>query len=85
MFYLVLKSIEQRSKLITVLKENGFHAVFHYLSLHSSEFYKDKHDGRALNNSDKFTDCLLRLPFYYELEKNDIFNIMEVIKKQMVC
>ena len=85
MFYLVLKSIEQRSKLITVLKENGFHAVFHYLSLHSSEFYKDKHDGRGLTNSDKFTDCLLRLPFYYELEKNDIFNIMEVIKKQMVC
>ena len=85
MFYLVLKSIEQRSKLITVLKEKGFHAVFHYLSLHSSEFYKDKHDGRVLNNSDKFTKGLLRLPFYYELEKNDIFNIMEVIKKQMVC
>jgi len=80
MFYVVLKNIEQRSKLITVLKEKGFHAVFHYLSLHSSEFYKDKHDGRKLSNSDKFTDCLLRLPFYYELEKNDIFNIMEVIK-----
>jgi dTDP-4-amino-4,6-dideoxygalactose transaminase len=85
MFYLVLKNLDQRAKLISKLKENGFHAVFHYLSLHSSEFYKDKHDGRALSNSDKFTNCLLRLPFYYELEKNDIFNIMEVIKKQMVC
>jgi dTDP-4-amino-4,6-dideoxygalactose transaminase len=85
MFYLVLKNLDQRAKLISKLKENGFHAVFHYLSLHSSEFYKDKHDGRGLTNSDKFTDCLLRLPFYYELEKNDIFNIMEVIKIQMVC
>ena len=85
MFYVVLENIEQRSKLILALKEKGFHAVFHYLSLHSSDFYKDKHDGRALSNSDKFTNCLLRLPFYYELEKNDIFNIMEVIKIQMVC
>jgi dTDP-4-amino-4,6-dideoxygalactose transaminase len=81
MFYVVLKNIKQRAKLISALKDKGFHAVFHYLSLHSSEFYKDKHDGRKLSNSDKFTDCLLRLPFYYELEKNDIFNIMEVLKK----
>ena len=80
MFYVVLENIEQRSKLITVLKEKGFHAVFHYLSLHSSEFYKDKHDGRVLNNSDKYTNCLLRLPLYYELDFKDIENMIEVIK-----
>ena len=79
MFYVVLENIEQRSKLITVLKEKGFHAVFHYLSLHSSEFYKNKHDGRALSNSDKFTDCLLRMPLYYELDFKDIENIISVV------
>ena len=81
MFYVILENIEQRSKLISALKEKGFHAVFHYLSLHSSDFYQDKHDDRILNNSDKFTNCLLRLPFYYQLDEKDVFNLTEEIKK----
>jgi dTDP-4-amino-4,6-dideoxygalactose transaminase len=81
MFYVVLENIEQRSKLILALKEKGFHAVFHYLSLHSSDFYHDKHDDRILDNSDKFTNCLLRLPFYYELDEKDVFNIIDEIRK----
>jgi len=79
MFYVVLKSIEQRTALIERLKANGFHAVFHYLSLHASDFYRDKHDGRALPNSDKFSDCLLRLPLFYELDETDIHNMVQNI------
>jgi dTDP-4-amino-4,6-dideoxygalactose transaminase len=67
MFYLVCKNATQRTELITHLKNKGILAVFHYLSLHSSTYYKDKHDGRALPNSDKFTERLVRLPMYYEL------------------
>lgn len=67
MFYLVLPNTEQRQALIMALKSKGIHAVFHYLSLHLSPFYKDKHDGRSLPNCDRFADCLVRLPFYYEL------------------
>jgi dTDP-4-amino-4,6-dideoxygalactose transaminase len=71
MFYLICNSFKDRTKLIAHLKDNGISAVFHYLSLHCSEYYKDKHDGRELKNCDKFSDCLVRLPFYYELsEKN---------------
>lgn len=81
MFYLVCQSLEQRTKLIEGLKENGIYAVFHYLSLHSSPFYKDKHDGRILKNSDKYSDTLLRLPMYYELEIEDVCNITSVIKR----
>jgi len=80
MFYLVLENIGQRSKLISALKEKGFHAVFHYLSLHSSDFYRDKHDERTLDNSDKFSNCLLRLPFYFELDEKDVFNLIEEIR-----
>ncbi len=79
MFYIVCKSIEQRSSLISKLKENGFHAVFHYLSLHSSPYYKNKHDGRDLICSDKFTDTLLRLPLFFELEEKDINSIVDLI------
>jgi dTDP-4-amino-4,6-dideoxygalactose transaminase len=79
MFYMVLQSIEQRTALIARLKENGFHAVFHYLSLHASDFYKERHDGRALPNSDKFSDCLVRLPLFYELENETIDKIITII------
>ena len=78
MFYLVCNSIAQRTALINHLKQNEILAVFHYISLHSSPFYNEKHDGRILENSDKFTDRLLRLPMYYEL---DVENVVLIIKK----
>lgn len=80
MFYLVCNNLEERSALIKHLKENNILAVFHYLSLHSSEFYKDKHDGRELPNCDRFADCLVRLPLFYELAIDDIYSIQNVIK-----
>ena len=67
MFYIICHSLEIRSALIAYLKEKGILTVFHYLSLHKSDYYKTKHDGRILINSDNFTDLLLRLPLYYEL------------------
>ncbi len=70
MFYLVLKNNEQRNLFIQKLKQENVLTVFHYLSLHSSEYYKLKHDGRILKNSDNFTNCLVRLPFYYELNSD---------------
>jgi dTDP-4-amino-4,6-dideoxygalactose transaminase len=76
MFYLVCKDLEQRNKVIDKLKSNGILAVFHYLSLHKSPFYIDKHDGRNLVNSDRYTDCVVRLPFFYELE-NDTINFIK--------
>ena len=72
MFYLVCKSLEERSALIKYLKENEVQAVFHYLSLHSSPYYLDKHDGRPLPNCDRYADCLVRLPMYYDLSEKDV-------------
>lgn len=74
MFYLVCKTAAQRTAFIAHLKKEDVLAVFHYISLHSSPYYKEKHDGRALPNSDKFTDRLLRLPMYYELDVNSVVN-----------
>jgi dTDP-4-amino-4,6-dideoxygalactose transaminase len=81
MFYLVCNSLEDRTKLIAHLKDNGVLAVFHYLGLHTSDYYKNKHDGRVLKNCDKFTDCLFRLPLFYELKQNDIKYICDIIKR----
>ena len=76
MFYLICKNLEQRNQIIKKLKENNILAVFHYISLHKSEYYADKHDGRILLESDRYTDCLLRLPLYYEVDTEKIINIL---------
>jgi dTDP-4-amino-4,6-dideoxygalactose transaminase len=79
MFYLVCNTLEERTNLIKYLKSNEILSVFHYLSLHKSDFYADKHDGRELPNSDYFTDCLVRLPFYFELSLDKIDFIIDKI------
>ena len=79
MFYIVLPSLEARTALIKYLKESGVGAVFHYLSLHSSEYYKDKHDGRALPQCDRYADCLVRLPLFYDLTIEEVNHICDLI------
>ena len=79
MFYLLCNTIKKRSKIIKMLKENGIMAVFHYLSLHKSPFYRSKHDGRELPESDRYSDCLLRLPFYFELNDSEVTKIVKII------
>ncbi|MFZ3404804.1 dTDP-4-amino-4,6-dideoxygalactose transaminase [Aeromonas salmonicida] len=80
MFYLVCSNLEQRTALIQYLKDNEVHAVFHYLSLHTSEFYQDKYIGCPLLNSDYFSDTLVRLPLFYELTNEQVDYICSQIK-----
>ncbi|HTA81409.1 MAG TPA: dTDP-4-amino-4,6-dideoxygalactose transaminase [Bacteroidia bacterium] len=80
MYYMVCNSLEERTQLLAQLKSKDIHAVFHYLSLHNSPFYKDKHNGTPLPNCDRYADCLLRLPFYYELDDQLIDLVTDEIK-----
>ena len=79
MFYLVCPSLEARTRLIADLREKDILAVFHYLSLHSSPFYAPKHDGRALPQCDRYADCLVRLPMYYDLSLGDVETVASAI------
>ena len=81
MFYMVCRSLKERTALIERLKEKGILAVFHYLSLHSSPFYLNKHDGRALPFCDLYADRLVRLPLFFELEDSDVDLICAEIKE----
>lgn len=80
MFYFICRNLEERTKLLSYLKENGILAVFHYLSLHLSGYYQ-KHSNSipSLPNSERFEDCLLRLPMYYELTDSQVHQIFEEI------
>ncbi|MCX6158513.1 MAG: dTDP-4-amino-4,6-dideoxygalactose transaminase [Ignavibacteriae bacterium] len=81
MFYVVCKNEDERDNLIKYLKENGVYAVFHYQSLHKSPFYENRYKGKELKNCDFYSDCLLRLPFYFELEIDEINTICKLISK----
>ena len=81
MFYLVLPDLEKRTELIQRLRDEDILAVFHYLSLHSSPYYSDKHDGRPLPQSDRYSDCLVRLPMYYDLEMDTVRRICDIIAR----
>ena len=79
MFYLVFPDLEKRTAFMQYMKEHGVQTVFHYLSLHSSPYYLDKHDGRALPECDRYADCLVRLPLFYDLTEADQEYIISTI------
>ena len=81
MFFIITKAPEERSGLINFLKKEGIYAVFHYLPLHSSDFFHSKHDGRSLPNTDHFSDCLIRLPFYNEMKEEETKHVVETINR----
>ena len=80
MFYIVCNSYEDRTSIIKHMKSKDIHPVFHYLSLNKSEFYLKNNIRFDIPNSDIFTDCLLRLPFYYELSIEEQNKIISSIK-----
>jgi dTDP-4-amino-4,6-dideoxygalactose transaminase len=81
MYYLVCSSSEERGDLIGYLKKKGIHSVFHYLSLHKSEFHLKNNPLVDLPNADIYTDRLVRLPMYFELSDLDIQQVIQSIIK----
>ena len=82
MFYIVCRSLEERTGLIKFLKEHDVLSVFHYLSLHKSEYYTSHYESIPdLPLCDMYADCLLRLPMYYELTLEQVDSITEQIHK----
>lgn len=78
MFYIVCRSLDERTQLISYLKEKGIGAVFHYLSLHLSDYYREHHMGKIpdLPQCDRYADCLVRLPMFYELKDEEVDQIV---------
>ena len=82
MFYIKTKNLEERSALISYLKENGVLAVFHYIPLHGAP--AGQKYGEFIGE-DKYTtresDRLVRLPMYYNLSEEDITYVAELISR----
>ena len=82
MFYLVCRNLEERTGLIKSLKEHSVLSVFHYLSLHKSEYYISNYtEIPDLPYCDMYADCLVRMPMFYELTLEQVDYIVGLIKK----
>ncbi|WP_294593298.1 dTDP-4-amino-4,6-dideoxygalactose transaminase [uncultured Bacteroides sp.] len=80
MFYIVCRSLDERSVLIKYLKDHSVSAVFHYLSLHKSDYYKTNYvEIPDLPQCDLYADCLVRLPMFYELQSEDVEIVVKLI------
>jgi dTDP-4-amino-4,6-dideoxygalactose transaminase len=80
MFYLLLPGLEKRQSFIMTLREKGVYTVFHYLPLHLSPMGV-KFGGRAGDCpvTEKISDQLVRLPFYFDLTNNDLEQVVDAI------
>lgn len=82
MYYIKVKDLEERTRLITYLQENDIKAVFHYVPLHSSQ--AGRRFGRFQGGdiyTTKESERLLRLPLYYGMKEDETFYVIEKIKK----
>ncbi|NQV53686.1 MAG: dTDP-4-amino-4,6-dideoxygalactose transaminase [Flavobacteriales bacterium] len=80
MYYMVVRTEQERNDLIDHLKRFGVNAVFHYLGLYKSEYFKDQHDGRALTECDRYTRGLLRLPLHVGLSDSDLDRVCRAVR-----
>lgn len=80
MFYIKVKDLDERTRLLNYLKKNDINAVFHYVPLHSapaglkfSIFYGQ--DQVTTKESER----LIRLPMYYGLAREDLEKVVNEI------
>lgn len=81
-FYFITKSLEERTKLISFLKQNEIQSVFHYIPLHSSPagIKFGRFDGKD-EITTEYSERLIRLPLYYGLKDDDQNKVIENVLK----
>lgn len=82
MFYVKVKNLEQRTKLLTHLKNNDVFATFHYVPLHSSPYGVQV---TKFSGCDEFTtsesEKLIRLPLWYGINNEEIHMVTKLINE----
>lgn len=82
MYYIKVKDLKVRTKLLTYLKERGILSVFHYVPLHSAT--AGKKFGR-FHGEDVYTtkesERLCRLPMYYSLSLEEAAEVVKALKE----
>jgi dTDP-4-amino-4,6-dideoxygalactose transaminase len=78
MYYILLPSLDTRTRLISHLKSKGIQSVFHYLPLNQSDMGKHFGGGDCPVTED-VSDRLLRLPFFNSLTEDEQMNVIHAL------
>jgi dTDP-4-amino-4,6-dideoxygalactose transaminase len=82
MFYLIMPSLDNRSRFISILKEKGIMTVFHYLPLNTSDMgIKFGAKAGDCPITEDISDRLVRLPLFYNLADNEQSRVIDGIIK----
>lgn len=82
MYYLILKSNEERDKFISEMKKQGINCVFHYVPLHTSPMgEKLGYKVGDLPNTEEYAARLVRLPMYAGMKEEDLEYIILKVKQ----
>ena len=80
MYYLKVKDLETRTRLLAELKQQGILSVFHYVPLHSAE--AGRKFGR-FHGEDVYTtresERIMRLPMYYSLSLEEAAEVVKAL------
>lgn len=71
LFGLVLRNGAERAAFIEHMRGAGIMTPFHYVSLHTSPMGARFHDGRPLPMTERLSDCLVRLPLFFNLTDDE--------------
>jgi len=77
---LVFSNNKQRQDFIYFMKSNGITTPFHYVSLHTSPYMINRNNSN-LPGTDKLSECLVRLPLFYKLTKNEVRDVIYYVNK----
>jgi len=83
LFALICRNLKERNQLISYLKEQQIASVFHYIPLHSSPEGKkvSRIVGDSLPVTDRISECLVRIPVFYEITLEEQNQIVSEIYK----
>lgn len=81
MFWLKCRDLEERTRFLNCLKDDGIQAVFHYVPLHDAPAGKKfgRFQGRDIYTT-KESERLVRLPLYYGMKRQDQAKVIEGVK-----
>jgi dTDP-4-amino-4,6-dideoxygalactose transaminase len=82
MFYVLVRTPETRTRVLSYLNANGVNAVFHYVPLHSSA--AGRRYGRvagSMRNTDDASERLIRLPLWVGMNQDDVDRVATLVER----
>lgn len=79
MFYILLNDEEKRNELLNFMSRSGVNCTFHYIPLHTSDFYKNNYGNIRLPITENISGRILRLPLFFSLKEDEVNYIIDKV------